>query len=355
MPTVPLSAKKREHVIRLLGDETLSNRQIAQRAGVSNGIVSRIALEIGRNTEKKKERANAQAKMIEMIRDGMTVMQVAIELGVSKTTVLEAAKKAKHIPKPHFSDFPAAHKTGYKPFVISDPGSWLILCDVHVPCHDEATIRAAVADAKKSKAVGVIINGDFLDCHELSDHEKDPSAPRYVHEVEAGIQLLAWLRSELPGARIIYKLGNHEERLQRYVMARAAAFIDLEAVTIAGMLRFKDFDIEEVRDKRVINLGKLHVVHGHEYRGGGGVMPARWLYLRTRSRAMCGHFHRTSDFHARNIGQAHEAAWSVGCACDLHPSYAPLNEWNNGYAMVDLEKDGSFSVRNVRVIEGKVY
>lgn len=192
-------------------------------------------------------------------------------------------------------------------------------------------------------------------CHELSDHEKDPSLPRYVDEVEAGQKLLGWIRRELPDARIVYKLGNHEERLQRYIMARAAAFVDLEAVTIAGMLKFRDYDIEEVKDKRVIQLGKLHVLHGHEYRGGGGVSPARWLYLKARSRVLCGHFHRTSDYHGKNVGQRFESAWSVGCACDLHPSYAPLNEWNNGYAMVDLDKDGDFTVRNMRVLDGKVY
>ena len=49
------------------------------------------------------------------------------------------------------------------------------------------------------------------------------------------------------------------------------------------------------------------------------------------------------------------ACWSTGCLCDLHPRYMPLNKWNHGFAIVDLDTAGGFSVRNFRIIDGKVY
>jgi hypothetical protein len=69
---------------------------------------------------------------------------------------------------------------------------------------------------------------------------------------------------------------------------------------------------------------------------------------------MCGHFHRTSEHHERNIRGRAEASWSVGCACDLSPRYAPLTNWNHGFAFVTLETDGSFHVESKRVLDGKV-
>ena len=45
--------------------------------------------------------------------------------------------------------------------------------------------------------------------------------------------------------------------------------------------------------------------------------------------------------------------WSLGCLSELHPQYAPLNKWNNGFAIVDI--DGrKFDVRNKRILNGEV-
>ncbi|HEY1188316.1 MAG TPA: hypothetical protein VGE74_11700, partial [Gemmata sp.] len=178
--------------------------------------------------------------------------------------------------------------------------------------------------------------------------------PRYVEEVETGRKLLAWIRSQFPAARIVLKEGNHEERLSRYIIQRAPALFGLEGIDLPALLHFADIGAEWVTDKRVIALGKLCVVHGHEYKGGGGVMPARWLYLRTRYVAMCGHFHRSSEYGDRDIRGKEERAWSLGCACYLFPRYMPLNSWNHGFAIVETFADGSFAVDNRRVFRGAV-
>jgi hypothetical protein len=47
--------------------------------------------------------------------------------------------------------------------------------------------------------------------------------------------------------------------------------------------------------------------------------------------------------------------WSLGCMCELHPPYMPLNKWNHGFAIVDLDDNGTdFEVRNKRILKGKV-
>lgn len=244
----------------------------------------------------------------------------------------------------------------WETFHIDTPGNWLILNDVHLPFHDKRTVELAVEEARRRNVVGVLLNGDILDSGEISNHLRHRELPRYVEEIQVGKQFLGWLRSRFHGKRIVYKEGNHEDRLERYVVERAPALEGLEGLDLPSFLHLRDHGIEWVNHKRVIQMGKLNVIHGHEYKGGVStpVNPARGLYLKARSVALCGHFHRTSEHHSRNIRQQAEAAWSVGCACFLTPRWCPLNDWNLGFAFVHLGNDGNFEVENKRVLNGSV-
>lgn len=299
---------------------------------------------------------------------GLPVGEVARRNGVGTGTASKYTRDACGGPKadlplgaheratvaPPAADLPVSLAAAYAPFDVTARGAWLVLGDVHLPYHDRKTIELAVDEAVRRAAVGVVLNGDVLDSHDLSEHDKDPGAARYKDEIDTGRAFLAWLRGRLPRARVIFKEGNHDDRLGRYVMARAPALSGLDGVDVPAFLQFARHGVEWVGDKRVITMGKLHLVHGHEYRGGGGVSPARWLYLKAGYVAMCGHFHRSSEHTRRNIRGKFEAAWSVGCACHLSPKYGPLNDWNNGYAIVEVESDGWFNVTNRRVIDGRV-
>lgn len=259
-----------------------------------------------------------------------------------------ATKKALRLPEPI--------KLEYQPFLLDEPGWWLVLGDTHLPYHDVRTIELAIATAKKHRAVGVLLNGDIADCHELSTFDRDPTMPRYVEERQAVIAFLAYLRDRLPKARIIYKKGNHEERLDRYLMRHAPALFGLEALGMPALFQLREHGVEYVGERRVVNLGKLAVVHGHEFRPqvATPVNPARGVFLRARQSVLTSHWHQTSEHNAPNISGKLQAAWSIGCACQLNPPYNPLNSWNHGWAMVELGQDGGFSVRNLRVVNGEV-
>lgn len=271
-----------------------------------------------------------------------------------KTVKLPAAKH--EVPAVPAAALPDPHKEEYTPHAITTAGTWLILSDIHAPYHDRQTLELAVAEAKRRGVVGVILNGDTLDSHEVSRHDKDPSAPRYVEEIDVGRKLLEWLRGQLPKAEIVMKEGNHEERLSAYIIQRAPALFGLEGIDLPALLHLKDVGATWITGRRVIGLGKLNVIHGHEFPGGctSPVNPARGLYLKARSVAVCGHHHQTSEHHARNIRGHAEAAWSLGCCCFLSPKYMPLNNWNHGFAFAEISNDGAFAVANKRVLGGKV-
>lgn len=241
------------------------------------------------------------------------------------------------------------------PVEVDTLGWWLVLADTHLPFYDRKTVLSAVGEAKKQRVSGVLLNGDILDSHELSRWDRTPDDPRYPEEIEMGRRFLQWLRGELPKARIIWKDGNHEQRLANYLCRRAPALFGLDVLTIPGLLHFDRYSLEYVTDKRVIRVGKLNVIHGHEYpHSSNPVNPARGLFLRAKSVAICSHFHQTSEHHEPTITGKPQGAWSIGCACDLQPLYMPLNRWNLGFAMVRIDSHGDFEVRNLRVMDGKV-
>lgn len=259
--------------------------------------------------------------------------------------------KRKKIPS-----LPLTVPRSYEPFFVDEPGWWLIFGDLHIPYHEPSVVEAILKEGKKNKARGLIIIGDLLDYHEISTFDKDPTKPRYIEERQAGLAFFEYLRYHFPKSSIIYKSGNHEERLERYIMRRAPALFGLDVLSINSLMELSRFGVDHVGDKRVVKLNKLNLLHGHEYTEKSitsPVNPARGLFLRTKGTAACGHFHQTSEHHEPTIAGKSQGCWSIGCSCQLAPPYRPLNKWNHGAALVKVDNTG-FSVRNFRIIDGKV-
>lgn len=317
-------------ICRMLGDGT-AKAVIAAKAGVNRGTVTTIA-----------KRLQAEGKA------NRTRQATPASTNLASQFLPDPA------PEAGGPTLPEPEPLSYDAFDVDTTGTWLVISDLHIPYHDTQTICRAFEEARSMGAVGVLLNGDILDCYQLSRHYKEPDKGRFKDSIEKGRQFLAWARSQLPRGRIVFKEGNHDERLRHYLAERAPDLFDLPDMDLRNLLRGDDKGIEWVADKRIINLGRLPVVHGHEFRGGGGVNPARWLFLRSVSTAMCGHFHRTSEHHEQGLDRRLHGVWSVGCACYLFPAYDPNNKWNHGYALVDVARDG-FRVTNRRILrDGRV-
>lgn len=225
-----------------------------------------------------------------------------------------------------------------------------IISDVHIPYHSEIAFEAAVKTLKQSKIDTLLINGDFADFYQVSRHQKDPGHRSMLEELKLVIQGLEWLRSEFPKQKIVYKMGNHEERWDIYIWNRAPEIYDLSNVQLKDLLQLKRLKIEMVADNPIM-LGKLPVLHGHELGKSifSPVNPARGAFLRTHHRVIVGHSHQTSSHTDVDMFHSMTPTWSTGCLCDLTPKYARVNRWNHGFAMVDVGKDGNFHVTNYRI------
>ncbi len=242
-------------------------------------------------------------------------------------------------------------------FKINGEHRALVLSDIHIPFHDKQALEVALDYGADRKPTLVVLNGDIGDHYAQSHFLNDPRLRNFPDEIRQTKFFLKGLRKRFPKARIIYKLGNHEERYEKYMQHKAEELIGVDEFEFQNIFHLKDHKIELVKDKRPIRLGKLNILHGHEHMRGisAPVNPARGLFLKSKCHAMCGHNHQSSQHSETNVEQHVVSTWSTGCLCGLHPLYAPINNWNNGFAFVDVDKSGAFTVANLRIIDGRIY
>jgi predicted phosphodiesterase len=241
--------------------------------------------------------------------------------------------------------------------VILGKGKYLILSDIHLPFHNEEALAAALEWATKNEITDIILNGDILDCYDVSRFSKEIKRPKISEELEMGRQFFQYLRELFPTQGIFYKLGNHEERMRAYVLRNAKEFADINEITLESLLRLDQYKISIV-NREMIKLGKLIVLHGHEMGESvfSPVNPARGMFLKAKASILFGHNHQVSHHSENNLNGDQVGVWSTGCLCELTPEYRmyAYTKWSHGFAFVEVLEDGTFSVNNMKILNGKI-
>jgi predicted phosphodiesterase len=255
------------------------------------------------------------------------------------------------LPEP-LSDF-----DHWNPIYFPGPLRVLILSDVHIPFYDKIATVCALKYGKDFRPDMVLLNGDIADHHGESDYIKDPRRRDFPGEVRAVKDFLRVVRDLFPKARIIYKPGNHEFRHIRYMRIKAPELLGIPEFEFESIMGLADNDIQLIKDNQPVRLGKLNVIHGHEYNFAisNPVSPARGLFLKGISNGVCSHFHQSSQHSKRSLEQKVITNWSTGCLCNLHPEWRVMNDWNHGFMIVQIDKHDAFEVGNLRIVNGKAY
>lgn len=229
-----------------------------------------------------------------------------------------------------------------------------VLSDIHIPYHNIEALTVALDYIKKQKPDCLLLNGDALDFFGLSRYSKDPKKRNFAFELDTWKAMFEVFQRELK-CPIVYKLGNHEERYENFLWQKAGELVGVDEFEIANLLKARANGIEVIKDKQIIKAGGLNIAHGHEFTGGGfaPVNVARGLFLRAKTSAMQGHNHQTSEHTESDMDGKITTTWSTGCLCELHPQYMPINRWNHGFAIVDIDGQ-DFQVQNKRIYKGKI-
>lgn len=240
-----------------------------------------------------------------------------------------------------------------QPYVIPNGRKVGVLADIHIPYHSTPILKLAINYLRNAKIDVLVLNGDIFDFYAASKYLKVPSRPSIKAEMALGLQFLEQLRILFPTQKIIFKIGNHEDRLGHYLLRNAPDLYELESISLPVLLEFDRLGIDMVESSRYIKAGNLSIFHGHEIKVSG-INIARSFRLKTGGHAMFAHNHKTSVDTFKTVDGNFEYCYSIGCLCDLWPDYAIFNQMNNGFATIDLFKDGNYHVDNLRIVNNLI-
>jgi predicted phosphodiesterase len=257
-------------------------------------------------------------------------------------------------------DIPESHNDPFEAYDLPiKNGDGLILADIHFPYHDMNAINTALEYGSKRNIKFIILDGDILDFYQLSRFQKDPQKRNAHEEIDMAKQFFASLKKHFPKAMIIYKLGNHEDRWNKWWWQHAREMGDIYSRDLAKELDLENMKIPIVGGNNIIRHKELNIAHGHEIVRGMGnqVSPARTVYLKAKEIIAVAHFHRESTNSLMTLNGKLITTWSIGCMCDLHPDWMPHNEWNHGFALLSIGGDEHepWRFENHRIYKGKVF
>jgi len=233
----------------------------------------------------------------------------------------------------------------------------LLISDLHIPYHNISAITAALKYGQEVKVNTIIINGDLIDFYQMSRFEKDPRKRSIKFEFDSTKAFLVILREAFPNAQIYWLKGNHDVRYEHWLMSKAPEVFDDPYYKLEERLRLNEQGIMLINDKTLVKAGKLNIHHGHLFFRGfmAPVNSARGLFMKAKESTICGHVHKISEHTETNLSGELTTCWSTGCLCELSPDYAPFaNNYAHGFAHIKVEEDRNYSVKNFRIINGKI-
>lgn len=238
----------------------------------------------------------------------------------------------------------------------------LFIPDCHIPNHDEKAWGLLLRVGLALKPKHIVILGDFADGETLSAHPAtQPGERDFEVEVNAIKSCLDQLDS-LGAGNKIYVSGNHEFRLDRYLMEHAPMLF--RSITWQNTLGLYERNWNWVPYRKSTKIGKLHLTHDT---GNAGMNAHRTSAAAFGGSVVIGHTHRMSyEVRGRFDGTPYLAAM-LGWLGDAEKAAAYMHEakasdWVKGFGVGYLEPQSGIvhmqpvPIINSRcVVNGKLY
>lgn len=104
-----------------------------------------------------------------------------------------------------------------------------IINDLHIPMHDPGSVELSLKVFNQVQINRLIINGDLLDFYAVNMHQKNKHPDvnlKIEEEIESGLNFLDHIDQRFPDIEKILLFGNHEHRLERYVVDKAPGLLN---------------------------------------------------------------------------------------------------------------------------------
>lgn len=274
-----------------------------------------------------------QRAVLEALGRASTVKEAAANLGVSERHLRRFAAQNR-LPSPSTYlgrrlEQPAVRKV-------------LVIPDNHIPYHDPAAIELQLRCIEVAAPDVVVIIGDYIDNYDLSDFTRNPERKlAFRDELDAANWELDRLVAASHNAEILYFMGNHEARLERYIAKRAPELGGL--VQLDKLLRLEERGIRSIPYGESHAIGRIHFSHEFGYAGKNA--PQQSL-AGTGHCCVFGHSHAAGvAYGGFSTGERH-----VAMACGWGGDYESLafsykrkaaakREWVHGIGWCEIEVD----------------
>jgi predicted phosphodiesterase len=226
------------------------------------------------------------------------------------------------------------------------------ISDTHFGIQDQNAINTVLSFVRHEKPQTVVLNGDILDTHSLSDFLKDPTrSESFKDEVEMTKDFLASLRMIVPNATIKFIEGNHEDRLRKFLWKHPSIFA-VKELTFQSLLQLDQLNIEWFA------YGEHYIYKGCVFTHGSRVSKSCALdNLQSYGNSgTSGHTHRLSMSSKTVLGRT--LYWvESGCLCSLKPDFIKgVADWQHGFAFGwCVGSDDNLILKPMRVVDSDVF
>lgn len=255
------------------------------------------------------------------------------------------------------------------------------------PFHDERAIDVhlqIIAHLEAAYGVDeIVVLGDYLDLPTMGKYaQEEMFAHTFQPALDYGHELLARYRATAPDSKIVFLEGNHDCRVNKYVIANAmaskgvkragAAPEDWPVMSLPYLLRFEDIgNIEYVgaypAGEYWVNKS-LRAIHGTLVRSNGSTASG-YMNKNPHISTVSGHVHRIEmqykTVHDQD-GPIRSVSASPGCLCRVDgavPSYGsgvndfgrPVThweDWQQGMMVGWVHNDGHFAIQPIHIMDG---
>lgn len=231
------------------------------------------------------------------------------------------------------------HKPGRELYSLTIPQlsgitTCAILNDAQVPYHDPVTFSLVYKFLGKIQPAYIILNGDWFDFYQLSRFCRDPIRKINLQsDINICKETLKSLRQVCPNSTTIWVLGNHEDRLRKYLWESAEELAFLDNLSFDELFGLKELDIKIASyDKGILINNVFMVHHGDVVRKHSG-WTAKAMFEKRGGNGICGHSHRGGNYRKRDTFNEY-GWWENYCLCSLDPEYVDTPDWQQGFSLV---------------------
>jgi len=206
----------------------------------------------------------------------------------------------------------------------------VVLNDIHIPFHDTETLKSVYFGMKDAKPDKIILAGDICDFYSISRFDKDPTRRLNLQdEVERVQTVLRDMKKKFPKVEFTFIPGNHEERLQKYVLRNAPELFWLDETKLENLLGLKELGMEFVPRRWLEYRGVIfsHLDRANKYGG----YTAKNLGLDIGKPVVHTHTHKVGHVAMRDVD-----FYDNGCLCELDADYlSGPSPWRQAFMIVD--------------------